>query len=89
LTAVVTNGGQTIDLYKNGQLVTDIYSSILASSTITYNYPNFSIGIRDPLAVYYIRDPFTGNIGFVEIYNHALSASEITYNFNATKAKYN
>ena len=66
-----------------------IYISDLASSTITYNYPNFSIGIRDPSAFWWIQDPFTGNIGIIEINDHALSASEITDNFNATKAKYN
>ena len=85
LTAVVTNGGQTIDLYKNGQLVTDINAVLLGASTITYTHPNFSIGYRDPAGT---PDQFTGNIGITEIYTRALSASEIVDNFNSNKAKY-
>jgi hypothetical protein len=85
LTAVVTNGGQTIDLYKNSQLVTTFSAVSLGASTITYTHPNFSIGYRDPAGT---PDQFTGNIGITEIYTRALSASEIADNFNINKAKY-
>jgi hypothetical protein len=85
LTAVVTNGGQAIDLYKNSQLVTTFSAVSLGASTITYTHPNFSIGYRDPAGT---PDQFTGNIGSTQIYNLALTAAEILANYNATKGRY-
>lgn len=34
-------------------------------------------------------DPFNGNIGSVQIYNRALSASEVLQNYNAQKSRFN
>ena len=84
LTAVVRSGGQYIDLYKNGVLISGA-STDLGASTITYNYANFSIGFRDPGGT---LDPFKGNIGSTQIYNQALTAADILANYNATKGRY-
>ena len=60
-------------------------STDLGASTITYNYANFSVGLRDPGGT---QDPFKGNIGSTQIYNQALTAAEILANYNATKGRY-
>ena len=86
LTAVIRSGGRYIDLYKNGLLISGA-STDLGVSTITYTYPNFSIGLRDP-GPGGAPDPFKGNIGSTHIYNQALTAAGILANYNATKAKY-
>jgi hypothetical protein len=84
LTAVIRNGGQYIDLYKNGVLISGA-STDFGARTITYNYANFSIGFRDPGGT---LDPFKGNIGSTQIYNQALTAADILANYNATKGRY-
>lgn len=60
-------------------------------------------GVLSTNAVYYINEPFviggfakcgpdrfysTGNISLVKIYNRALTAQEISQNFNATRGRY-
>ncbi len=84
LTAVVKSGGRYIDLYKNGILISGATTDS-GVSTISYNYDNFSIGLRDPAGT---PDPFEGNIGTTHIYNLALTAEEVLQNFNATKERY-
>ena len=84
LTAVIRSGGRYIDLYKNGLLISGA-STDLGVRTITYTYPNFSIGYRDPGVT---PDPFKGNIGSTQIYNQALTAADILANYNATKGRY-
>ena len=84
LTAVIKSGGRYIDLYKNGLLISGA-STDLGVRTITYTYANFSIGFRDPAGAF---DPFKGNIGSSQIYNQALTATDILANYNATKLRY-
>jgi hypothetical protein len=84
ITAVVTNGGETIMLLKNGQTVNP-QISVLSSGTITYTLPQFNIGWRDVLGT---PDPYTGGISYVYLYNRALSATEVLQNYNATKGRY-
>ena len=84
LTAVIKSGGRYIDLYKNGLLISGA-STDFGVKTITYTYPNFSIGLRDPGVT---PDPFKGNIGETDIYNRALLASEILSNYTTTKGRY-
>lgn len=82
VSAVVTNSGGTITLYKNGQTVA---TSTGSTSTITYTTPQFNIGFRD---INGTTDPYTGNISQTTIYNRALSLIEIQQNYNATRARF-
>jgi len=83
ITAVVTSGGVTITLYKNGQ-TTNTAVSVLNSGVITYSNLEFNIGFRHSVQ----NDPFTGRIAQTSIYNRDLSQSEILQNYNATKNRY-
>jgi len=85
ITGVVADGGQTITLYLNGNS-TNSATSNTNLGTITYTHPQFNIGFRD---VGGTTDPYTGNISSVQIYNRALSASEILQNYNALKGRFN
>jgi hypothetical protein len=83
VTAVVTGGGNTITLYKNGQSVNSAVSA-LNSGTITYGTQEFYVGWRHSGNA----DPYTGRIAQTTIYNRALSQQEILQNFNATRARF-
>jgi hypothetical protein len=85
VTAVVQNGGGSIDLYKNGLIITSFAGSVITSGTITYNTAQFNVGFR---TVGGTTDPYTGNITSVSIYNRALSSDEILQNYNATKSRF-
>lgn len=84
ITAVVTNGGGTITLYKNGNS-TDTQSSVINPNTMTYTLPQFNIGFRH---IGGTTDPYTGNIALVQIYNRALSQQEVLQNYNAQKSRF-
>jgi hypothetical protein len=86
VTAVVQNGGGSIDLYKNGLIITSSAGSVITSGTITYNTSQFNVGFR---TVGGTTDPYTGNIAQVSIYNRALTASEILQNYNSLKSRFN
>lgn len=86
LTAVIRNGGQYIDLYKNGLLISGIATSVLGTRTITYTYAKFNIGLRQPELG--VPDRFSGNIGSTQIYNQALTATDILVNYYATRERY-
>jgi len=83
ITATCQNGGENIVLYKNGQVVVNFNG---LSGPISYTHPQFNIGFRD---VGGTTDPFTGNISQIQIYNRALSASEVLQNYNAQKSRFN
>ncbi|CAB4129668.1 Concanavalin A-like lectin/glucanases superfamily [uncultured Caudovirales phage] len=85
VTAVVQNGGGSIDLYKNGLIITSFAASLITSGTVTYNTSQFNVGFR---TVGGTTDPYTGNIAQVSIYNRALSADEILQNYSATKSRF-
>jgi hypothetical protein len=84
ISVVCQNGGGSINLYKNG-IETSYAATLLSTNTLTYTYPQFNVGFR---AVGAEPDPYTGNISIVQIYNRALSATEVLQNYNATKGRY-
>jgi hypothetical protein len=84
ISAVCQNGGGSINLYKNG-IETSYALTALSTNTLTYTYPQFNVGFRDSAGT---TDPYTGNIANVQIYNRALSSTEILQNYNATKGRY-
>ena len=84
ISAVCQNGGGSINLYKNG-IETSYGLTSLSTNTLTYTYPQFNVGFRDSAGT---TDPYTGNISVVQIYNRALSSTEILQNYNATKGRY-
>jgi hypothetical protein len=75
---VVISPTYLLSFYING-----IFSTSIQGSTISTFTGNKSIGARnDSLG------PMTGNISQLQIYNRALSASEVLQNFNATRARF-
>jgi hypothetical protein len=84
ISAVCQNGGGSINLYKNG-IETSYATSLQSTNTLTYTNPQFNVGFRD---VGGTTDPYTGNISVVQIYNRALSATEVLQNYNALKSRY-
>lgn len=85
ITGVVSGGGSNIVLYKNGIALTTYAASLLTSNTIIYVYPEFNIGFRDTV---YTLDPYTGRIAQVQLYNIALTETEVLQNFNANRSRY-
>jgi hypothetical protein len=85
VSATCQNGGGLINLYKNGTIVNNVLST-LSSGNIQYDVNQFNIGFR---LVGGTTDPYTGNIAQVSIYNRALTASEVTQNYNALKSRFN
>ena len=70
----------TGSIYINGQL--NASSSIVPQSATT---TNFILGVYSPIGS---PEPFGGHYGMVRIYNRALSASEISQNFNTYRRRY-
>jgi hypothetical protein len=85
ITAVVTSGGETINVYLNGNIINNAAKNT-NTGTITYTNPQFNVGFRD---INNQQDPYTGNISSVQIYNRALSSEEIEQNYKALKSRYN
>jgi hypothetical protein len=85
ITATCQNGGSSIDLYKNGTLISGSFASLLTSGNISYDINQFNIGLR---LVGGTADPYTGNIAQVSIYNRALTASEVLQNYNSLKSRF-
>jgi hypothetical protein len=84
ISAVCQNGGESINLYKNG--IETLYAvTLLSTNTLIYTYPQFNIGFR---SVGLTPDPYIGNIAQTTIYNRALTPQEILQNFNATKTRF-
>ncbi len=71
--------GTTLDLYINGVLSQTISSNVnLTTSTIAISRWGYDNGSRY----------FSGNVPSVQIYNRALSVTEVLQNFNATRARF-
>ena len=85
LTAVCQNGGGSIELYRNGNVITSYAFSLQTTNTVTYTTSELNIGARISTAI----DPYSGSISQVQIYNRALSAQEVLQNYNATKTRFN
>jgi hypothetical protein len=85
ITSVVVNGGNnaTIDFYINGLH----YGQRNTSWSGSTRWPTNSVGLgrdnNDPSASRY-----NGNISLLKIYNRALSAEEISQNFQALRGRY-
>ena len=71
----------TVILYLNG---VQIGSPVTSFSVMTSSTFNGVVGGEDSA----FNDPFGGSIGLVQIYNRALSASEVLQNYNATKTRF-
>ena len=79
-----TYNGSTIRLYKNGSLVST------GSSSRTINFTSASVNgnlrIASDINSAYLT--FSGNVSTVQIYNKALSETEVLQNFNAQKGRF-
>jgi hypothetical protein len=76
----VTFDGTIVRIYKNGiQITTEDLDGVLKTST-----PDLFIGDRSTLS----QAPLNGQMGAIHIYNRALSANEILYNYNALKGRF-
>jgi hypothetical protein len=80
----IANSATGLRGYKNG--IEDPNSPINASTVnpLSYNGPLY-IGTRNPDSN---QRYFDGRIGIVQVYNRALSASEILQNYNAQKSRF-
>jgi hypothetical protein len=73
-----------VNMYLNGVLTgTTIGGDSLGTQTNISNFPTL-IGKRNPSS----QGFFNGNISNVQIYNRALSATEVSQNFNALRGRY-
>ena len=88
LVGVVTNGGESITLYKNGREVPSYAATVTSPGTISYTFQEFNMGYRQITGTGPVADPFTGNIAVTQLYNRALSAQEILQNFIATRKRF-
>ena len=77
---VGTFSGSTLNMYKNGTLVASETGSLSYAAS---NRFGIAAGSGYPSAAY-----FGGNIGQISYYNRALSAAEISQNFNALRGRY-
>ena len=80
-----TSGVYVLYLYRNGVLV----NQLLNPTVSTYNmntWSNFQTRIGDGTSIYPAF--MNGNIYISRMYNKALSASEVTQNFNTTKTRF-
>ena len=75
-TLVRDNGSGTSLAYKNGT-----YFGSSSNSTLVNSYPNLRIAKASSVYASF-------NLSLVQIYNRALSATEIKQNFNATRDRY-
>jgi hypothetical protein len=74
------NGTDTIRLYRNGELL----SSLSVPNTKTYRNANVLIGTFNQGG----WSPFLGKIYLVQAYNRALTATEISQNYNALRGRF-
>lgn len=81
LVGTYTSGGSQI-LYRNG--VVDV--STTGPASIPYTSQPISVGTRIFNGTYIY--PWNGNISNVQIYNRALSATEVLQNYNACKSRF-
>jgi len=84
--ACASYNGSTINLYFNG---TSVGGNFFGSPiNVTYNTNPLFLGGWNYGGVNPYGDWFGGNIAIAQIYNRALSASEVLQNFNATKTRF-
>jgi hypothetical protein len=78
---VGTYDGSFSKIYVNGQLAT----SIAETRTLLTTSANFVLGTETENTSSY---PLNGNIANTQIYNRALSATEVAQNYNALKSRF-
>jgi len=79
--ACASYNGSTINLYFNG---TSVGGNFFGSPiSINYNFAPFFLGGWN-----YPGDWFGGNISITQLYNRALSATEVLQNYNAQKGRF-
>ena len=79
---IATSDSTSISLYKDGQS--------LGSNSSTYSFSSFAggyNGVRLGEAGFY-HNHYDGQIGLFQMYNRALTASEVLQNYNATRGRY-
>jgi hypothetical protein len=84
VTARVNGASELIKLYVNGGEVT-YATQTDANITLQYDTGVFTTGCRNGVAG---DDRLYSNFACLQIYNRALSAAEITQNFNAQKIRF-
>ena len=78
----VTRSSNTYTLYINGSSI----STLSSSHSFTHS-PN-AIGANYKTSSPYYKHLFDGKIGIISIYNSAISASDVTQNWNTFKVRY-
>jgi hypothetical protein len=79
---VFTKSGTSCIGYRNG---TQIFTATAASATVSYLS---SRNMRIAAAITPAGREFNGNISQVLMYNRAITSTEVTLNYNATKTRY-
>jgi len=82
VTSVFSDTNNTVQLYANG---TQIYNQTESTSLLAHTNSKLLVGWRNSLIA---GQSFQGNIAQTQIYNRALSSSEVLQNFNATRARF-
>ncbi len=79
--AVVTVSGTQITIYVDSNF---IFTTSLGSGTLNTGNGKVRVGLHPNGS----SSPFAGNIAITQLYNRALSASEVLQNYNATKGRF-
>jgi hypothetical protein len=79
-----TYDGTTLTLYKNGSSVS---TAAGGGRTVNFTSPSINGNIRVG-SLTSGNDFFSGNVAIVQIYNRALSATEVFQNYNAQKGRF-
>jgi hypothetical protein len=85
---VTRTNATTINVYINGVFETSNTLTAGTPSNIDAVTAPFSIGRRADYQTPAFDNYFLGNVSLVQIYNRALSTTEITQNYNALKGRY-
>jgi hypothetical protein len=80
---IVFVGGSSFDLYLNGVLQSMTTEGGSQQSSINLSTSNLYLGLY-----YNTSFTFDGNIGNFQVYNRALSASEVLFNYNGLKSRF-
>ncbi len=79
------DASQKIVMYVNGILDNNTYSTITNTSTVATTSLWIASNRTGPTT---LAVPYAGNIYSTQIYNRALTASEVLQNYNATKGRF-
>jgi hypothetical protein len=82
VTSVFDDTNNNVKLYVNSN---QIYSASETTSMLVHSNSNLLVGWRNSLLA---SQSFSGNIASVQLYNRALSASEVLQNYNAIKSRF-